>query len=140
MSLTNHSDQCNLLLCYGAASQLKTYFLRRCFIAFGFFVFSCSFFPSPALSRPCHPNDPDGENPGNLCLTFPPAWSPLPGASSAGPPFIQGTGTSAYYGVIVNPGNPGQPVRRTSGFWTSIDAVNGSTIITDSNGHSIALP
>ena len=94
----------------------------------------------PTVASPCYPNDPDGENPGNLCLTYPPSWSTLPNTSTDQPPFIQGKGKEAYYGLPVSPTQPGRIIGTTTGYWTNIEAVNGSTTITDSTGKSILSP
>lgn len=95
----------------------------------------------------CFPNDPDGTNPGNLCLTYPSSldpqstsWSPLPNTSTTQPPFIQGLGKDAYYGYRVSPTQPGRIIGTTSGYWTNVEAVNGSTTITDSTGKIITAP
>ena len=93
--------------------------------------------PEPILASPCYPNDPDGENPGNLCLTYPPSWSTLPNTSTDQPPFIQGQGKEAYYGLPVSPTQPGRIIGTTTGYWTTIEAVNGNTTITDSTGKTI---
>jgi hypothetical protein len=92
------------------------------------------FLSSKATAAPCFPNDPEGTNPGNLCLTYPPSWSPLPNTSLDQPPFIQGSGGEAYYGNRVGPTQPGRVIGSTNGFWTGVSAVNGSTTITDSDG------
>ena len=109
-------------------------------------VFSGNF----SQASPCYPNDPDGSNPGNLCLTYPaslttafdnvPQWSPLPNRPIDQPPFIQGVGKEAYYGYRVSPTQPGRVVGTTSGYWTNIEALNGSTTIKDSNGQIISVP
>lgn len=104
-------------------------------------------------AAPCYPNDPDGSNPGNLCLTYPtnfttltttgedlPLWSPLPNRPTNQPPFIPGVGKEAYYGYRVSPTQPGRVVGTTSGYWTNIEAVNGSTTIKDSHGQTISIP
>jgi len=91
-------------------------------------------------ASPCYPNDPDGSNPGNLCLTYPPSWSPLPNSSVDQPPFIQGQGDPAYYGLPVSTTQPGRIIGRTDGFWTGVEAVNGTTSITDSKGNTIIAP
>lgn len=87
-------------------------------------------------AAPCYPNDPDSTNPGNLCLTYPPSWSPLPNSPVDQPPFIQGTGQPAYYGYPVSPTQPGRIIGTTNGYWTGVSAVNGVTTITDSNGNN----
>ena len=97
---------------------------------------SVLFVSYPADSAPCYPNDPEGENPGNLCLTYPPSWSPLPNTIIGQPPFVQGVGQPAYYGYPVSPTQPGRVVGTTNGYWTGVSAVNGATTITDSNGNS----
>lgn len=110
----------------------------------------------PALAQPlgsrnqdgqCFPNDPDGSNPGNLCLTYPSSfdpqsttWSPLPNTSTDQPPFIQGSGKEAYYGYRVSPTQPGRIIGTTTGYWTNVEAVNGTTTITDSKGNTITAP
>jgi hypothetical protein len=94
----------------------------------------------PLSAAPCFPNDPDGANPGNLCLTYPPSWSPLPNTFTDQPPFVQGTGQPAYYGYPVSPTQPGTIIGRTDGYWTGVQAVNGKTTITDSNGNAIVAP
>jgi hypothetical protein len=88
-------------------------------------------------AAPCFPNDPEGTNPGNLCLTYPPSWSPLPNTSFDQPPFIQGLGQPAYYGYPVNTTQPGTIIGRTTGYWTGVEAVNGTTTLTDSKGNTI---
>ena len=103
-----------------------------------------------AWAAPCYPNDPDGSNPGNLCLTYPaaftpafdelPQWSPLPNRPINQPPFIQGVGKEAYYGYAVSNTQPGRVVGTTSGYWTNVEAVNGSTTIKDSQGQTISIP
>lgn len=113
-------------------------------------VFPLLYVVAPASAAPCYPNDPDGQNPGNLCLTYPasfstsfdtiPQWSPLPNRPINQPPFIQGVGKEAYYGFRVSNTQPGRVVGTTSGYWTNIEAVNGSTTITDSNGQTISIP
>lgn len=95
------------------------------------------FVQQKGLSAPCFPNDPDGTNPGNLCLTFPPSWSPLPNTATDQPPFIQGIGGNAYYGNPISPTQPGRVIGKTHGFWTGVSAVNGSTSITDSDGKTV---
>lgn len=92
------------------------------------------------VASPCYPNDPEGTNPGNLCLTYPPSWSPLPNTSTDQAPFIQGTGKEAYYGLPISPTKPGRQIGSTSGYWTNVEAVNGSTNITDSTGKVIPAP
>jgi hypothetical protein len=47
-------------------------------------------------ASPCYPNDPDGTNPGNLCLTYPPSWSPLPNTSTDQPPIVQAVGQAHF--------------------------------------------
>jgi hypothetical protein len=89
-----------------------------------------------AMASPCYPNDPDGTNPGNLCLTYPPSWSPLPNTSTDQPPFVQAVGQPAYYGFPVSSTQPGTIIGRTDGFWTEVQAVNGNTTITDSKGNT----
>jgi len=98
-------------------------------------------------AAPCYPNDPDDSNPGNLCLTYPSPfepqstnWSPIPNSSPNQPPFIQGTGKDAYYGYPVSPTQPGRIIGTTTGYWRSVEAVDGFTTITDSNGNSITAP
>lgn len=113
-------------------------------------VFSLVFAANCANASPCYPNDPDGSNPGNLCLTYPtslttafdtlPQWSPLPNRPINQPPFIPGVGKEAYYGYPVSPTQPGRIVGATSGYWTNVEAVNGSTTIKDSNGQIISVP
>ena len=88
------------------------------------------------MASPCFPNDPDGTNPGNLCLTYPPSWSPLPNTPIDQPPFVQGIGKQAYYGYPVSSTQPGTIIGQTDGFWTGVQAVNGSTIITDNKGNT----
>jgi hypothetical protein len=112
---------------------------------------------SRTLASPCYPNDPDGENLGNLCLSYPPAllpdqpswmpipvqpiWSPLPNRPIDQPPFIQGTGKEAYYGYPVSPTQPGRIIGTTTGYWSKVEAVDGTTTtITDSNGKTITSP
>ena len=105
--------------------------------------------PSSVHASPCYPNDPDGSNPGNLCLTYPaaftssfdpqPQWSPLPHRPINQPPFIQGVGKEAYYGYAVSPTQPGRVVGTTSGYWTNVEAVNGSTTLKDSRNNSISI-
>ena len=99
------------------------------------------------LAAPCYPNDPEDSNPGNLCLTYPPSfdpqstnWSPLPNSSTNQPPFIQGTGSDAYYGFPVSTTQPGRIIGKTSGYWTNVEAANGTTTITDSTGNIIIAP
>ena len=101
---------------------------------------SLVYLATTANAAPCYPNDPDGENPGNLCLTYPPTWSPLPNSSIDRPPFIQGTGQPAYYGYPVSPIQPGKIIGRTDGYWTGVEAVNGKTTITDSKGNNLNAP
>jgi hypothetical protein len=126
----------------------------RLLACFGFFAATAAlpllYAVGPASAAPCYPNDPDDQNPGNLCLTYPasfsttfdtlPQWSPLPNRPINQPPFIQGVGTEAYYGFRVSTTQPGRVVGTTSGYWTNIEAVNGSTTIKDSNGQTIAIP
>ncbi len=99
-----------------------------------------NFFHNSAIASPCYPNDPEGENPGNLCLTYPPSWSPLPNTMIDQPPFIQGTGKDAYYGYPVNTTQPGRVIGTTKGYWTGVSAVNGSTTIIDSLGNTFTAP
>ena len=93
-----------------------------------------------AYTAPCYPNDPDGTNPGNLCLTYPPSWSPLPNSSIDQPPFVQGMGQPAYYGFPISTTQPGRIIGRTDGYWTGVEAKNGQTQITDSKGNRITAP
>jgi hypothetical protein len=104
-------------------------------------------------ASPCYPNDPDGDNLGNLCLSYPPAlmseqpswqpipvqpiWSPLPNRPIDQPPFIQGTGEKAFYGLPVSTTQPGRIIGTTTGYWTNVEAVNGLTTITDSKGQTL---
>ena len=107
-------------------------------------------FTIAAFSSPCYPNDPDGANSGNLCLTFPtslvnpsddvPVWSPLPNRPTNKPPFIQGIGKEAYYGYPVSTTQPGRVVGTTTGFWTNVEAIDGTTSIKDSKGNTISVP
>lgn len=104
------------------------------------FVLGFLLINQPSQAAPCYPNDPDGSNPGNLCLTYPPSWSPLPNTSTDQPPFVQGLGKEAYYGYPTSPTQPGRVIGTTTGYWTNVEAVNGSTAITDSTGKTITAP
>ena len=89
--------------------------------------------PTGANANPCLPNDPDGSNPGNLCLSYPP--------TGIGPQFfVQGQGQPALYGPPLSPTQPGRVVGHTSGYWTGIQASNGSTTLQDSQGQVISIP
>ena len=115
----------------------KIYFFLSTSAAF--FLFSLLHVSSVSAS-PCFPNDPEGTNLGNLCLTYPPSWSPLPNSDTNQPPFIQGIGQPAYYGYPVSPLQPGAIIGRTDGYWTGVQAFNGKTVITDNKGNTIVSP
>lgn len=114
------------------------------------FISFLSSFAFSANSSPCYPNDPDDANPGNLCLTYPtslinpfdnvPIWSPLPNRPTNQPPFIQAVGKEAYYGYPVSTTQPGRVVGTTTGYWTNVEAIDGSTTIKDSKGKTISVP
>ena len=96
----------------------------------------------PATADSCYPNDPNGENPGNLCI--PNLINSL--QSGINPSSIQqGYASEGYYGpatgpripgLLVLPGHkPGTPIDKrvtTNGYWNSIESSdNGTTIKTN---------
>lgn len=99
----------------------------------------------PTRARPCVPTDPDGENPGNLCLHF-----PTHGMSLNSNAFRQGYASDGFYGTPTGPTQPGIPIQvghipgtkldpvkansRSGGYWTSIEASNGTSKLRTSTG------
>ena len=97
---------------------------------------------APAWSAPCFPTDPEGENPGNLCLLY-----PTHGMSIRSSSFRQGFASDGYTGLSLGPTLPGIPIEpshqtrtpmdpRTNGngYWTSIQAADGVTRVRTNTG------
>jgi len=93
-------------------------------------------------SGECLPNDPLGNNEGNLCLTY-----PSHGLSIVGDSFRNGFASEGYYGTPIGPKYPGVPLNKNhvpgmpydprpsqNGFWRSIEAADGITRIRTDNG------
>jgi len=93
-------------------------------------------------AAPCYPSDPEGENPGNLCPTYPPSGMTLDSNT-----FRPGSATEGYFGRPLGPTLPGTPVVKghnprtpidpragADGYWTSIEATNGMTQIRTNTG------
>lgn len=71
-----------------------------------------------SLAQSCYPTDPDGVNPDNLCLRYP----PFPQDAT----IIRGSGRVADYSEFgAYPPNQ-NPAMKTNGFWRGID-VNGNS-------------
>ena len=83
-------------------------------------------------AKPCLPNDPTGDNPGNLCLKYPPF-----GMSIHSNSFMQGTATQGFYGPPVSPTQPGIPVGVQSpkdGYWKRVNNQDGMSNMQTSKG------
>ncbi len=122
---------------------------RACFAALmvsvSFAVADCT---CPLRSKPCSPNDPEGENPGNICLVYPPYAMTLDGNT-----FKNGAATEGYFGRPAGPTLPGQPLIKghhprlpldprpggSSGYWTGIEASNGVTQMRTNTGRQWTL-
>lgn len=95
-------------------------------------------------ARPCLPSDPEGENPGNLCLTYPTHGMTLHSSS-----FRQGFASDGYYGTPTGPRWPGEPIEpnhqpktpldRKQGYWTQMNATSGESRVQTSTGKSWLL-
>jgi hypothetical protein len=95
-------------------------------------------------ARPCFPSDPEGENPGNLCLTYPTHGMTLHSSS-----FRQGFASDGYYGTPTGPRSPGEPIEpkhqpktpldRKQGYWTQMNATSGESRVQTSTGKSWLL-
>lgn len=107
----------------------------------------CTQFADAGLSSPCEPNDPNGDNPGVLCLAF-----PTHGMSIRSDSFRQGFATDGFYGTAVGPNQPGvkiipnhqprtpiDPNHNKPGFWTTIEAQNNQTKVQTSTGRQWSL-
>ena len=106
----------------------------------GFLVFG-----PPLQASPCTPTDPDGVNPGNLCLAY-----PTHGMSLDSNTFRQGFASEGYFGAATGPRQPGTPIqsghipgtvmdpiradRRSAGYWSSIEASDGRTTVRTNTG------
>ena len=103
--------------------------------------------PSALKARPCLPTDPDGGNPGNLCLIY-----PTHGMSLNSNSFRQGYASDGYYGTATGPRFPGAPIEadhtpRTPmdpqsgkpGYWTRIEASSGQSRVQSSSGKAWSL-
>jgi len=102
---------------------------------------------SKLQARPCLPSDPEGGNPGNLCLAY-----PTHGMSINSESFRQGFASDGYYGTRTGPSWPGEPIQpghtpRTpmdkqqnqSGYWTRIDASAGESRVQTNTGKAWSL-
>jgi len=98
----------------------------------------------PAKANSCYPNDPNGENPGNLC--FPNLANPQQSGINQSS-FQQGYASEGYYGFPTGPRIPGSPVvpshqpgtpidRRlgNNGYWKNIDASESGTTLKTNTG------
>jgi hypothetical protein len=99
--------------------------------------------PGSIAASPCQPNDPNGDNPGNLCLPF-----PTHGMSINSNSFRQGFATDGFYGTALGPNQPGAKIVPTHqsrtpiesylskpGYWTRIEATNGRTTVQTNTGN-----
>lgn len=95
------------------------------------------------LTSPCQPSDPNGENPGNLCLSY-----PTHGMSIHSNSFRQGFASDGFYGTPLGPNQPGakiipthqsrtpiEPHLRNPGYWTKIESSNSRTTVQTSTGN-----
>jgi hypothetical protein len=85
-----------------------------------------------AIARPCLPSDPTGSNLGNLCPQHLPSY-----LNTHTNILVPGSAIEGYYGTPINPIYPGTPLNPTSpkdGFFTTINAINGSTTIRTNTG------
>ena len=100
--------------------------------------------PQELVARPCAPADPEGVNPGNLCLVYPTHGMTLKSDS-----FRTGYASDGYYGAATGPSQPGVPIQpghqpgtpldvspssRSHGFWTGIESSNGTTEVRTNSG------
>ena len=103
----------------------------------------------PAKASPCYPNDPNGENLGNLC--FPNLFNPQQSGMNPST-FQQGFASSAYYGSAIGPGVPGTllvpdhpsgtPMDKrlgNHGFWQSVEVNNNGTTLKTNTGREWKL-
>lgn len=110
-------------------------------LGFLFFDLATSF------AKPCYPNDPEGENPGNLCFT-----DPTLGMTLDTNTLRSGSATEGYFGRPVGPTMPGAPLVKghhprlpldprpgPDGYWTTIDASNGVTHVQTNTGRQWIL-
>jgi hypothetical protein len=96
------------------------------------------------VAVPCTPTDPEGLNPGNLCLSY-----PTHGMSINSNAFRQGYASEGYFGTPTGPSQPGAPIlpghirgvrmdpasaAGSGGYWTSIDASASETRIRTNTG------
>ena len=113
----------------------------------GVSIVSMMALPSALKARPCLPTDPDGENPGNLCLIY-----PTHGMSLNSNSFRQGFASDGYYGTATGPRFPGAPIeaghvprtpidpqRGNPGYWTRIEASAGQSRVQTSSGKAWSL-
>ena len=123
------------------------HYLKPSLVRLAIFPLFLITFPIEARPSPCEPNDPDGENPGNLCLTY-----PTHGLSINSNSFRQGFATDGFYGTAVGPNQPGDKIipnhqprtpmdlnRGRPGFWTSIQAQNEQTRVQTNTGRQWLL-
>ena len=122
----------------GPMKTTKIPLFRPCLL-----VFACLCLGGPLQASPCSPSDPEGENPGNLCLVY-----PTHGMTLSTNTFRQGYATNGFYGISKGPSQPGMPIQpghipraamdpvpgtNRSGFWTSIKAENGNSTTVRTN-------
>lgn len=100
------------------------------------------FINSAAYAIPCTPSDPNGENPGNLCL--PNIYSHYQSGINSSS-FQPGYASNGFTGTTIGPTSPGSPIifghkpgtpidkhGTTNGYWNSIKSTdNGTTIKTN---------
>ena len=100
--------------------------------------------PGNTAAKPCEPSDPTGENPGNLCLTYPTHGMTIDSYS-----FRQGFASEGYYGTALGPNQPGAPIQLNHhrgtpidpnsgrpGYWTQIEASEGRIQVKTDSGRT----
>lgn len=89
-------------------------------ISFSFLVALLSLWLDPAVAS-CYPSDPQGLNPDNLCLHYPPYYP--------GMPVMEGEGINSSFSRYIDYPPNQNPSRTTNGFWTGIKVDGNSRTI-----------